>query len=196
MTIEDFIKLIDAEDQSYDFYKKTILEFLNSNDTINVFPFLLRLASQRQNEALMDALTSVAGTNNIFYEISNKAENQVYEEVIDLIGEALEQHWHGAHEDFVSELEHFPHVKTVDLLRTIIETEPPIAANVDDADSLSRKAIWALGKMASPLEKRPVDPDVRSAAIITLRQLMDHSDRIVVERVRQQLHRITHGELS
>ncbi|MGV2074219.1 MULTISPECIES: HEAT repeat domain-containing protein [Rhizobium/Agrobacterium group] len=190
MTPEKFKKKIETENQSYSFYEESIQEFLNSNDTIKIFPFLLQLASQSQNEALMDAVTSVAGRNNLFYEVSTKAENQVCEEVIDLIGKAIEQQWHGAQEDLVSELEHFPHVKTVEWLRTIIEAEPPILANLDDADSLSRKAIWALGKMASPLKKRPVDPNVRSAAIIALKRLMDHSNQTIAERARKQLHRI------
>ncbi|MBB4132439.1 hypothetical protein [Xanthomonas sp. 3075] len=193
MTREALERDIGTEVRSYDDYVRLVTDFMDNHGIEGDINSLLWVALHRKSGALVDAISSVLGPRQSFYGVAKRGDHAVVEESVDLITDILLQPWHGAHEDLVAELEHFPHLKTVETLRHMVEMKPPVLAQIDQADALSRRAIWGLGKMALPLDARQSDPEVADAAVNALRRLLHHPDHSVVERARKQLDRIAHA---
>jgi hypothetical protein len=191
MTRDQIIESMTAEDLRYDEYESKVTEYMDKAKTVDDVNLLLEVACHRRNEALVDAITSVLGRRHTFSGIAVQGNSASVDRLLNLIAEMLSQTWHGAYEDLVAELEKFPHPKTIEALRQMVDIKPAILAELDDGDALSRKAIWALGKIASPLDDRKIDPEIKSAALDVLHVLSSHSDKLVVERIHKQLDRIS-----
>ncbi|WP_337271473.1 hypothetical protein [Oryzifoliimicrobium ureilyticus] len=191
MTREQIIESMNTENLGYDEYESRITEYMDKAETVDDVSLLLEIACQRRNEAIVDAITSVLGRRHTFSDIAAHSKSASVDRLLNLLAEMLSQTWHGAHEDLVAELEEFPHPKAIETLRQMVDIKPTILAELDGGDALSRKAIWALGKIASPLDDRKIDPEIKSAALDALNDLLNHPDKLVVERTQKQLDRIS-----
>lgn len=191
MKREDIIEKIKNENLTYEEHVALVTAFMENDAADCDVNRLLEVALARRSEALIDAISSVFGRGQFFMQVADRGGSAAVDQLIDLVTELLLQTWHGAHEDFVTELEAFPFLKTVTALKQVVDLTPPILAQTDEADGLSRKAIWALGKMASPLDGRPIDPEVKRAAENALRELLHHPDQQLVTRAQKQLDRVS-----
>ena len=190
MKREDIIKKIKNENLTYEEHAALVTAFMEDDASDRDVNQLLEVALARRSESLIDAISSVFGRGQFFHRIAARGGSAAVDDLIDLVTEVLLQTWHGAHEDFVLELEAFPFLKTITALKQMADLTPTMLAQMGDADGLSRKAIWALGKMASPLDGRQIDPEVKRAAENALRKLLHHPDQHVVARVQKQLDRV------
>jgi len=191
MTREDIIEKLENEHLTYEEYVVLVTAFMEDDFSDGDVNHLLEVALARRSESLIDAICSVCGQGQFFNRIADRGASAAVDVLLDLVTEVLLQTWHGAHEDFVAELEAFPFLKTITALKQTVDLSSTILAQTEDADGLSRKAIWALGKMALPLDGRQIDPEVKRAAEHVLHELLHYPDQSVVERAQKQLDRVS-----
>ena len=151
---------------------------------------LYRAAIDRRSADLLEAVSAVSRRRGLMLDVAVRGSAAERSSLCALLAEALEGDWHVIHEDLVMSLEDLRHVDAVAPLHRAVFAKPPVLDEIDGADALSRKAVWAMGKLVLPVRAEvPIDPVAKAGAVRVLRDLAACSDPVVAERAQSQFRR-------
>ena len=175
-------------------FSKRFYDFEKASPKIDIKDIIATSIRERDSNAFSMAMD--LGFHFKFFEEESKANDTERNEICSMIGYTIEQYWHNEHENIVEVLQMMHSPAAVEPLRRAVFTKPPLLVETDDADGLSRKAIWGLGKLILPVRGGPVDAAARKAAFQELTKLANHPDTVVAARANEQLERFAASGLD
>lgn len=162
---------------------------MESKISIESIYLIIKKAIVDKDKYLLSIALDVGFHFEIFDELKS-ANPKIIARMCKMASVLIEQSWHSEHENIVEILSNTGAKLAIEPIVKAVFAKPKILVEMDEDDNLSRRAIWALGKMIAPIDRKKIDSDAAYCAFDALIKLSHNVDPVISERSRKQIERI------